>query len=267
MIYLLYGPDTQRSRQKLNEIMEEYRRKSGSDLNLYQIDAEEESEDRLREILKTGSLFSSYFLSANGSGEGVQPTKNAGLSLKKLVVIKYFSQSPWDRRKFYKLLEGARDDNSVIVLLWDRELPEKEVKELASYCKKVQEFKSITRQNPESSIFRLGDVFFTSTREGLRSLLDLLYRGHDDFNLFAYLANHARTLLIVKHYLNSGKPLSSKHGIHPFVARKTSAVVRTVPLKNLTGFMKKFFEEDRKIKTGLTRPKDSLLSLLINRES
>ncbi len=242
MIYLLYGSDIVKSRQKLNEIIDEYHDKAGSDLNLYRIDAEEENEGKLREVLETGSLFSA----------------------KKLVVVKYFSDSPWGRDQFYKLLEGTKDDSGTTLLLWDRELSEKDVKNLAPYCRKVQEFKSLRREEPEPSIFRLGDTFFTSSREGLRSLMELLHHGHDDFNLFSYLSNHARTLLTVSHYAENKKPVPSKHGIHPFVIKKASAIVRAISSGRLHQVFQRFFEEDYKIKTGGAKPRDSLFSLLLN---
>ena len=58
MIYLLYGEDTFRSRKKLAEIIEQYRAKMGSDLNVRRVDAEEEDlAVVLGGVLEAGSLF------------------------------------------------------------------------------------------------------------------------------------------------------------------------------------------------------------------
>lgn len=245
MIYFLYGSDTQKSRRKLNEIIEEYRKKHG-DLNAHHFDAEETELERVKEALEAGSLFSP----------------------KKLVVIKYFFESKWDRDKFYKILEGAKDSADNIVLLWDREVAEKEIKAVASYCKKVQEFKlsKIKAQRSNVDIFRLGDTFFVSPREGLRCLLGLLYQGYDEFNLFAYLANHARTLLIVRHYSENKKPVPLQHGLHPYVVKKALALTGTISYDRLSRMISRFFSEDQKIKTGVTKPRDSLILLALNKE-
>lgn len=248
MVYLLYGSDTQKSRQKLNEIIEEYRKKSGSGLGLYHFDAEETEPERVKETLEAGSLFSS----------------------KKLIVIKYFFESKWDRSKFYKVLDGVKDNPDNIVILWDREVPEKEIKAIAPYCKKIQEFNlsGVSGRLLDSSpnVFRLGDTFFTSPREGLRSFLELIRRGHDEFNLFSYLINQARTLLIVKHYQENKKSVPAKHGLHPYAVKRALAFMRAVSSARLYLIFRKFFEEDQKIKTGVTKPKDSLISLLLSKE-
>lgn len=245
MIYLLYGSDTGRSHQKLNEIVEEYCRKAGSDLNLYRFDAEEEpNEQKIRRVLETGSLFAD----------------------KKLVVVKYLFESRWNRGIFYKLLDAVKSDPNTVLIIWDRELSGKDAGEIIPLCTKIQEFKELKREEYGPSIFRLGDTFFSSPQEGLRELLRLFNFGHDDFNLFSYLASHARTLLIVRHYFEDKKPVPSRHGIHPFVVKKVSAIVRALPLVFWHRALCRFFEDDHKIKTGLIKPKDSLISMLITKD-
>lgn len=245
MIYLLYGSDTGRSRQKLNEIVEEYCRKTGSDLNLYRFDAEEEqNEHKIRGVLETSSLFSD----------------------KKLVVVKYLFESRWGRDNFYKLLGVVKNDPNTVLIIWDRELSKKDAEEIIPFCTKTQEFKELKGEEYGSSVFRLGDTFFSSPREGLHELLRLFNFGHDDFNLFSYLTNHVRTLLIVRHYLEDQKSVPLKHGIHPFVVKKTSAIVRTLSLVFLYRAFHRFFEDDHKVKTGVIKPKDSLISMLVSRD-
>jgi DNA polymerase III delta subunit len=241
VIYLLYGSDTRKSREKLNEIIAEYRKKSGNGLNIHQFDAEEDTLEKIKDVVDTPSLFSS----------------------KKLVLIKYLSLSPWDRTSFYGILEKTKNDPGIIVLLWDRELSVKELEGLKPHCSKTQNFKEIKREVLEPSVFRLGDTFFSSRREGLRSLLDLLDRGHDDFNLFSYLSNYARTLLSVKSFTESRRAVPASYDLHPYVVKKASLIVSRLSENSLRGQFKNFFEEDRKIKTGQTRPKESLIRILL----
>lgn len=242
MIYLLYGSDTQRSREKLKEITGECRKRSEGVLDINQVDAEEESLGRLKEALESRSLFTP----------------------KKLVLVKYLSASVWDRREFLTALEHAKTSPEVVVVLWDRELSKKDVAEFNPYCQKVQEFKKREAEKPELAIFSLGDTFFISPREGLRRLTELLYHGHEEQNIFSYLVNHGRTLLTVKHYAEHKKTVPESHGIHPFVVKKAMSLTRFLPPGRMERALKLFFEEDRKIKTGLSRPKDSLLNILLN---
>lgn len=251
MIYLLYGSDFQASLKKLNEIIEEYRKKNG-DLNIHKFDAEEDGFAKIKTVLQTNSLFSE----------------------KKLAVIRHVSGSEHKEA----LLEmfsarggsalGGKDLRSlkdIVVILWERELGAKELAELKEHCDKVQEFSA--RGGPasggkEATVFHLGDSFFSSPRAGIKTLLELLHQGHDDFSLFAYLSNHARTLLTVKSYAEKNLPVPSSHGIHPFVVKKTSALVRPMAQEYLRKHVRRFFEEDIKIKTGLSKPKESLLNIL-----
>lgn len=243
MIYLLYGPDTVRSREKLNEIISEYRKKSGDGINFYTFDAEEDDSGEMKRVLAAASLFSS----------------------KKIVVLKYLTLSP-NKEVLLDELKKIKDSRDTIVFLWERELGEKIVSELRPYCSKTQEFKSGEKlEKPGVTIFELGDTFFISPREGLRALLGLFHAGHDDFNLFSYLVNHARMLLTVKHYIDKGEGVASSHGIHPFVIKKASATVRKLSPEKLESSMRSFLEEDFKIKTGASGPRDSLTFLLTNK--
>lgn len=203
MIYLLHGSDVLRSQEKLNEIVSEYREKHG-DLSVHQFDAEEAEFEQFKSALDTGSLFSA----------------------KKLAVVKYFFESEWERDKFYGVLESAKDSPHNIIVLWDREVPDKDIKEAAKFCKKVQEFKILKQQTSEPSIFKLGNAFLNSPRHGLRLLLELLHYGHDEQRLFSYLAACARNRFAARH-------------------------------------LGRFFEEDIKIKTGISKPKDSLLNIVL----
>lgn len=244
MIYLLHGSDTTRSQKKLQEIIEEYRKKSGSSLNFHQFDAEEVGLEKVKEVLDGGSLFGA----------------------KKLLVIKYFFESLWDRKRAELLLSAYKDSPDTIIVLWDREAATQDLEAIKQYLKSVQEFKKEKKEEAsQGEIFRLGDTFFTSPRAALKVLLRLLRKGEDDLRIFSYLANHARTLVTVKAHVDEKRPMPSNLGIHPFVVKKAHGILRVLPKETLYAALHRFFEEEHKIKTGATKARDSLTRMLFDR--
>lgn len=243
MIFLLYGSDTKKSLEKLGDMVHNAREKAGPDLDFHRFDAEEDDMGIIRQALEAQSLFSK----------------------KKLVVIKHLSESTGQER-LYETLRGVRGVVSAMVVLWERELDAKKLGKLKPYCDKIQEFKSapanVRAANP---VFELGDTFFNSPRQGLRNLLGLLESGHDSFQTFSYLANHARTILTVKDAMDR-RVEAHIPGVHPFVVKKASFIARSMGEKHIRSVFKNFFREDHKIKTGLAKPEESLVALLLEQE-
>lgn len=299
MLLVLHGPDTYRSRRKLNEIIDEYRQKAGTELNFHRLDFEEQDSAELKRLIETPSLF----------------------ARKKLVVVEYALAHPTALNTIEPLLAGISDSRDIVIVLWDRELDEKGKQQLVKaekFANKIQEFKLLSRDalrrwvqdeakkrgirlfpvhaaqleflrnnlwalsneldkmavgelqttnhklQTNTTVFNVGDTFFTSRRDGLRNLLHLLRQGHDEHNLFAYLANHARTLFITKLFSERQQAIPASFGIHPYVVKKASAFVRQLSSGHLHSFLHRFFEEDHKIKTGLSRPKESLFQIIFN---
>lgn len=297
MLLILYGSDTYRSRQKLREIIGEYRQKAGENFNLEKLDAEENNLAGLKNIVQGGSLFSS----------------------KKLVIVE---EAFSFEKSFSYLLEAVRGlgvIKDVFLILWDRNLSAESLgrlEQIRPLADRIQEFKSLTGRNLQNwlgeeakkrglklypaqftqlaylgsdlwglinefdkmaltgatdfkkqdsqqySIFQLGDTFFVSSKTALGVLLDLLHRGYDDFGLFSYLANHGRTLLTVKTYLEKRMSVPADDHLHPYVIKKASALARGIAQGKLRILPQKFFEEDFKIKIGLSNPKESLIRIL-----
>lgn len=296
MLYLLHGSDTYRSRQKLREIIAEYQTKYSSDLNLHRFDAEDDDPAVLKQIGESNGLFAAkqllvveYALSSIWDFDVL-----AGLAgrsahdLDTLVVLwdreldavgkKHLSEVKKHLVKIQEFvsLAGARREQ------WVREeairrkadLSPSEIRTLAvssmdswgiaQVIEKSALGMRVAAAGPAgTNVFALGDAFFTSPKDGLRRLLELLAASEDEFGLFSYLANHSRTLAIVKHYADQKKPVPSSHGIHPFVAKKTAPLVRGIGQDRILGFLRNFFEEDWRIKTGLSSPQQSLLNVLL----
>lgn len=299
MIYLLYGPDTYRSRQKLKEIIGGYRQKAGGNLNFHRIDMESGHPAQLKNIFDTDSLFSA----------------------KKLILIENAFSYDSGLEDITYAAKSAGDSSNTILVLWDRELSaagKKRAQEVLKHTAKAYEFKPLTgaflrswileearkrglqlslqelselelrggdlwglvnllekmmvtgpapaliRNPSESSIFHLGDTFFVSPKPALRHLLGLIQRGEDEFNMFSYLAGHARNILTIHHFFERRKSVPANQGIHPFVVKKITSLAPHISLDKIQKFVSGFFEEDHKIKTGLSRPKDSLINILLN---
>lgn len=299
MIFVLYGEDTYRSRQKLREIIEEYCKKAGENFNLEKLDAEEDDLSALKNMVQGGSLFSP----------------------KKLVIVEGAFSSENNFSHLLEVARGAGEFKDTFLILWDRNLSTEglgRLEEVRPLADKVQEFKPLSGRMlqlwmeeeakkrglklysvqlvhlaswggdlwqmineldkmaltqgaglakvaaVEQNVFQLGDTFFVSPKIALGTLLNLLHRGHDDFNLFSYLVNHGRTLLTIKTYLDKGMAIPARHRLHPFVIKKASALARGLSQEKLQSLSGKFFEEDFKIKVGLSQPKESLLRILFN---
>lgn len=118
-----------------------------------------------------------------------------------------------------------------------------------------------------ATVFQLGDVFLVSPKDALMILHRLIAQGEDAMRLFAYLAGYARTLLVVRAYLDRGSAIAPGHGIHPFVAKKAAAQVRTLPRSYLARVLTRFYEEDVKIKTGLAGPEEALVRMVTLKET
>jgi len=301
MLYLLYGPDTYRSRQKLNDIIEEYRKKAGANFEFQKFDCDEDDLTQLQLVVEGGSLFSA----------------------KRLIVAAYSFSGKCDFDVCVRLAKKAKGSKEIFLVFWDRDIGKSgaaKLSKIRAYAHKEQEFlslsgiklehwireearkRNITLQNNEmewllsfggdlwrvsnelakreasggggadmriqspSTIFSLGDAFFSAPRQAMFHLLSILRAGEDGMGIFSYLSNHVRTLFTVKAFSEKGAAIPQTFGIHPFVAKKASAIVRAMPLSLFPRLMRRFWEEDAKVKTGESNPEDSLIHILIKNE-
>ena len=300
MLYILHGPDTYRSRQKLNDIIEEYRKKAGANFEFQKFDCDEDDLTNLQLGVEGGSLFSA----------------------KQLIVAAYPFSGKCDFDVCTRLAKKAKDSKEIFLVFWDRDIGKAgaaKLSKIQKYAHKEQEFlllsgiklehwireearkRNITLQNNEmewflsfggdlwrisnelakcevgggaglnetvqspSTIFSLGDTFFSAPRQAMFHLLSILRAGEDGIGVFSYLSNHVRTLFTVRAFSEKGAAIPPQFKIHPFVAKKTSAVVRTIPLSLFPRLMRRFWEEDVKVKTGESDAEDSLLKILMHK--
>lgn len=305
MIYLLYGADTYRSRRKLREIINECRARAGATIETHRFDGEEDDFASLAATASGRSLFGGAkklvvierpFASARHFAAVKDFLKQEVVGAGGLVVL-WDGAVGGDATKMLADLESLADKTQAFDILQGDKLARWIKKEIgargfhflsgdmagliamggddlwavSNEMEKIGLGGSATSESKDGAmatkemIFLLGDTFFTNPKIALRCLLTLLLRGEEEMRLFGYLAGTARTALVIKSASDSGRPLPVSYKIHPFVAQKTAAAVRGVPASLLARRLARFFAEDVQIKTGITRPADALLRMIISR--
>src|SRR3989338_3170284 len=122
MIYILYGPDTYRSRKKLNEIIAQYQEKAGNNFNFHRFDLTENRAEDIKCVLESGSLFEA----------------------KKLVVIEYAFVAAESFPQIKSAVAAARHVPDTILILCDGALDNAgsgRLKEIQDADAKSQEFR------------------------------------------------------------------------------------------------------------------------------
>lgn len=122
MIIFLHGPDTYRSRQKLNEIVERYKKANPIGLSLNFVDFKEKGFGDFKEMVEVVSMFNE----------------------KKLVVLKnLFGSSKDIQEKFLDYLDKLRKNEDRIVVVCEADKADKRTSLFKSLCRKpnmAQEF-------------------------------------------------------------------------------------------------------------------------------
>lgn len=284
MIYFLYGADTFRSRKKLREIVSEFRKKSGGDLGVARIDAEERPEAVLS-VGRTASLFAP----------------------KELFVIENPSSLPADLQEYVtERVKSWKESKDVTVIFWEAEVDEKKtpiVKEIKKAAAKSQEFKLLSpvkvgtwvlaeaaargiRLSPrekellasrlggnlwavanelekiasgwmlnaevreEEKMWNMTDAFLKNRRSAFRPLASLLENGRDPIYLIGVLASALRTLAEVQQGIAGGKENKVIQRLNPYVARKNVELARSADAARLKEFFFDLAEADLALKTG-----------------
>lgn len=295
MIYLLYGSDTYRSRRKLNAIMAEYRQKNGSGLDFHRIDLEENDIFQLKLALESNSLFTSKklvvvenvfkCLSLDVLTSVLRSVENS----KEIIIVLWSGEAGREKLKLFQNLnvkvQEFKSLSGSALARWIQEEAQKrgirlypailahlqtfenDLWALANELDKISAGGEAFIQNNLSrkkTVFDLADTFFISRQQGLHNLFQLWHQGEDESAVFGYLANHSRKLITIKNYAEKKQLPPAKYGIHPFIVKKSSPVLRQIPVGKLESYPRKFFEEDLKVKTGSSRHRDSLIQLTLN---
>ncbi len=300
MNYFLYGSDTYRSKKKLHEIVGAYRARHGDAIDLHWLDAEDGDFSRVQEAGKTASLFSrkKMIVVERALSSGVAPEKliaflKGAKGSRDVIVVVWEADAGEKAKKQYAEVSAVVDKSQGFPLLagaglarWIREeavrrgvslspadtaflsRKEPDLWALAGEIEKIAVAGGAVRA-PEgvrraSSVFDLGDTFFSSRRAALGHLVSLLDQGEDEMPIFSYLAGYCRTLLILKISAEQGEQVPAALGIHPFVVKKAARLAAGLERDALIKIFRRFFSEDVAIKTGSSKPQESLLSILFD---
>lgn len=299
MNYLLYGEDTYRSRIKLHEIVDACRAKHGASIDLHWVDAGEGDVSLLEEASGTASLFSrkKTIVVERAVVSGAAPErlvtflkKNKGS--RDIIVIVWEEAIGEREKKFFAQVEMCADKTQEFDALtgprlarWIQEeagrrgitVSPADRAHLAGLgpnlwavtgeMEKIAVSGGVARApsgaRAPSSVFDLGDAFFSSQGRAIHHLLSLAEQGGDDLPLFTYLVNYNRTLLVLKICAEERMPVPPALAIHPFVVQKTSRLAAGIDRNALIRTMRRFFEEDAAMKTNGATAREALISMII----
>ncbi len=286
MIYFLFGQDTYRSRQKMKEIIEEYKKRHQSGLNFIKLDFNEKEFSDLKQTIETVSMFDE----------------------KKLVVLEgAFQQSAYFQEELLDYLKKRKidSDKDSIVIFWAEKIDEKN--KLFQFLRKkakIQEFKllqpsklkewvkkhikeqggSIENQAIEKLIDCIGndlwrmsnelDKLIAFNKKIKKENVEKLVKSKIDTNIFETIdalgqKNKKQALKFIHNHLKKGESemylldrfvyqfrnlIKVKSGgkldMHPFVVKKTSQQAKNFSFEELKKIYQKLLEIDLGIKTG-----------------
>ena len=300
MILFLFGSDTYRSRQKLKEIIEEYKKRHQSGLNFIKINFKEKDLDDFKQSIKTVSMFDE----------------------KKLIVVEdIFDQSEYQQEELLNYFKKRKldSDKDNIVIFWAEEIkPDSGLFKLLKKKAKAQEFKllqpyklkewikkyvkeqkgSIGDQAVEKLVDYTGNdlwrmsneldklIAFERKKIGVEDVEELV-KPEIDVNIFNTIdalgqKDKKRALKLVHDHLKKGESemylldrfvyqfrnlIKVKTGggkdLHPFVFKKTQSQARNFSFEELKKIYRKLLAIDLDIKTGKVNARIALEMFIV----
>ncbi len=298
MILFLYGPDTFRSKRKLEEIIERYKKIHKSGLNLIFLDLEEKKYQDFIENFQPVAMFRE----------------------KKLIVLKNASKNPSFKENFQKEIKNFKNSKEII-LFYEGEITEdnffkkikenskwqefgilegeklklwvkREIKKLGGEIEeraldKLIEFVGSDLWRMENEIKKL--ISFSQDKKIKQKDVEILVKPEIEMDVFKTIdaiAKRNRILalkLIQKHLERGESPLYllsminfqirniilikdlierkrplAKAGLHPFLLQKTIYQAKKFSFPEIKKIYQRIFEIDFKIKTGQIKPELAL---------
>lgn len=298
MIYLLYGPDTYRSREKLREFIAAFQAKAGGAFNVTRLDAGEES-TAVRAIGRTASLFAP----------------------KELYAIERISEAAKEDQDYVRdSLERWREDRDLTVVFWEAGIEAKDAMLAAvkKHAAQTQEFKPLAaaavrrwiageidrreirlaREEAEQLAARFGsdlwalsqelgkiasgwqerrtaseaekvwsftDEFFRKRRASIRPLGRLLEAGCEPIYILGALAGALRTLALVQDGLERGNLRAATAKLHPYVVKKNAELARRLRRSDISDYFSALLSADLEQKTGRLPPPLPLIKVTLRK--
>lgn len=299
MIIFLYGKDTYRLKEKLHEIVEEYKKNHKSGFNLKFLDAKEISFENLKsdflsismfkekklfvlfnvfsnikikeDIEKKGQFFfdSSDILILIEEGD-VSIKDKLFLLLKEKAKIEQFNLLRTDQVKKWvkKNLNGKEIEDKALEKLVefvgnDLWKMSKEIEKLINYSSKTikeKEVELLVSPLFDNNIFETIDAIARKEKKKAIELINRhIEKGDSVPYIFSMIAFQFRNIISVKDVKNP-----NNLGINPFVLRKSVFQARNFSMEELKKIYEKIVYLDTDIKTGRISPENALDFLIFD---
>ena len=211
MIYLVYGKDWFRSREKIRELLEFFRVKIG-DLGIFRIEGDDFDPAKLEELIRSQMLFEKkHIVFCDKIFENLQAQNFVEKNIEKI----------------------AATPN--IFLFLEEELDKKLLDMFKKYSKKVQEFKVSYKPHKEMSFgdynpFAICDAVAEKNKSRAWILFQkALLSGVPAEEVFYKIVWQIKALLLIK-------KVPQDTGLHPFVVQKNLANVKNFTEKELADY-------------------------------
>jgi len=303
MIIFLFGPDTYRSRLKLKEIIERYKKIHKSGLNLIFIDLEEKNyKDFLEKFQPVGMFKEKKLIIIENVSKNFEFKENFKKGIKKIsnskeIVLFYEGEvekdeflknlkknSQWQEfkllegenlkvwvKKEIKKLGGEIEEKALEKLIEfvgsDLWRIENEIKKLVNFQGKkrveLKDVRILVKPETETDIFETIDAIARKQKSLALKLVQRHLEKGDSPFYILAMINFQLRNIILVKDLIQKKKPLIKIGLRPFLLQKTIYLARKFSFQEIKRVYQKMFELDLKIKAGQIKP-DVALDLLVS---
>lgn len=275
MLIYLYGSEEFLVKRKIKEIIEQYKKKHLTGLNIFRFDEENFTKEKLNEILKNNSLFAEKkliilekikFSARGGPAEGWEPDiiwlvwdeKLKSTILKKADLSQEFKKLDrrslviWIKKEtqnFGSEIQALAIDRLAVLYsenLWQLS---NEIQKLSAYTNNISigDVNLFSQVKEQANIFEAIDNLAEKNKKtALRIFQKLIAQGEDEIYLFSMIVSQWRNLIKIK----NNAAASKISGMHPYVFQKTKKQAEKFSLEELKNQYKFLAELDFQIKTG-----------------
>lgn len=298
MIYLLYGPDTYRSRAKLNELISAFSKKQGGELGITRIDFKDQA-DEPPGLHGGGTLFSKARLiiienvSASSAEVRKEILERSKIWAKDQHTFVIFREENIDQPNG-KFIAGLRDLAAksqefkalapARIFMWlESEAKKRGVKisstdqrtlvrlfgsdlwRLSNELEKMRCGASLEASlKQEEKVWNFTDNFLADRRSSLPALTRLIEDGFEPVYLIGALTGALRIMALVWYGLISRRLAPATKNLHPFVVKKNTELARGLSSQELARHFILLLDTDVRIKTGKLTGPLSLLKLILH---
>lgn len=231
MLYLVCGQNTLKSLEKLNEMLQKLREKSGNDFSFFEVTEDNFDKDHIKQLTNSNHLFGN----------------------KNLVILKRMFE---DKKKSDYLIKELPNfhASSNIFIFWEKELTDENFSILKKSADKIWRFENENRKADNFTealqkknnklIFEFTDAFSKKLkRQTWLTFQKTIFAGVDEEKIFWKLAWQVKNLIILKNFESApDKTDYKKLKIHPYVIEKTLKVLPLFSKKDLENIAKNLID-------------------------